>query len=64
MVRQGAIYLKAVDELSEGDVLLVPEDVDGAELVVGAVLPLEAQELAGVRRRAAELDGEGRAEVR
>lgn len=40
------------------------EDVNRAELLVGAVTELEAQEVTRVRRgRAAQLDRDGRAEV-
>ena len=63
-VRGDDRVLEAVDELGERDVLAVPEDVDRAELLVGAVPELEAQELACVWwRRAAELDREGGAVV-
>lgn len=60
----GVSYLKAVNELSQRDVLAVVEDVNGTELLFSAVPKLEAQELAGVRwRRTAELDGNGGAVV-
>ncbi len=42
---------------------MVTEDVNGAELVVGAVPELEPQELTGVGRGAAKLDGERRTKI-
>lgn len=56
--------LETVDELSEGDILVVVEDVDGLEGAVGTVAEPEPQELTSIRRgSAAKLDSESRAEV-
>ena len=64
MVRHGAIYLKAVDELGERDVLAVVEDVNCFESLVCAIAEPETEEVARVGRGpAAKLDGEGGAEV-
>lgn len=58
-------YLEAVDELGERDVLLVAKDVDRPEVLLGsAVLELETQEVADIRRhRAAQLNREHGSEV-
>ena len=56
-------YLKTVDELGERNILAVAEDMDGAEVLVGAVPELEPQELAGVGRRPAELNSQSRAKI-
>ena len=56
-------YLETVYELGERDILTVAEDVDGAEVLAGAVPELEPQELAGVGRRPAQLNGESRTKI-
>jgi hypothetical protein len=57
-------HLSAVDELGQGDVGLVAEDVDVVPSVGSAVLETETQEVANVRgRAAAELNGDGRGVV-
>ena len=57
-------HLSAVDELSQGNVGLVAEDVDVVPVVGSAVLEAETQEVADVRgRAAAELNGDGRGVV-
>jgi len=58
------VVLKTVNELGERDVRLVAERVVGLEIVVGAVLEFDPQEVTVLRRgSAAELKGEGRNEV-
>ena len=56
--------LSTVDELGQGDVGLVAEDVDIMPGVVGTVLEAEAQEVTDIGGRAtAELNSDGRGVV-
>lgn len=57
-------YLGAVDELSQGDISVVAENVNILKGAGGAVLELDAEEVTEVRRgSAAELNGESRGVV-
>ena len=57
-------YLGTVDELSQGDISVVAENVNILKGAGGAVLKLDAEEVTEVRRgSAAELNGECRGEV-
>lgn len=50
--------LRLVDELCQGDIRVRPEHMEGLEILRGAVLEFEAQEIAKVGRgAAAEFDG-------
>lgn len=52
-------YLSAVDELSQGDVSVVAEDVDILEMGIGSVLEFDAEEVTNIRGRAtAELNSD------
>ena len=57
-------HLDPVNELGDRDVRLVAESVVGLEVVVGAVLELDPQEVTVLRRgSAADLKGDGRSVV-
>lgn len=57
-------HLKTVDELGEGDILMVVKDVDCAEIALGSVPELEPQELTSIWRGcSAELNSQGRTKV-
>ena len=56
--------LGAVDELSQWDISVVAKDMDITEGTSSAVLELDTEEVANIRRRtAAELDGDGRSVI-
>ena len=57
-------HLKTVDELGEGDILMVVEDVDSFEIAFCPVPELEPQELTSVGWRCpAELNSQCRTKV-
>lgn len=61
---KGPANLKTVDELGEGNVLVVVEDVNSLKVTSSSVLELEAQKLASVGRRStAKLNSQRRAEI-
>ena len=56
-------HLETVDELCQSNIFLVPEDVNGLEVLVGAIAELETEEFAGIRGRATELDSQSGTKV-
>jgi len=53
-------HLCAIDELSEGDVSVVTENVNILEITGSSILELDAQEVTDIRRGAtAKFDGKG-----
>lgn len=59
------MYLKPVDELGEGDIIVMPKHVEGLEVTIGcSILELDTNEVAHIRRSTSdELDYQGRSVV-